>query len=345
MDRSLGVAVVGAGYWGPNLIRNFAASRRWDLRWVVDQDMQRAESLAAGVAASDDLMDALTDDHVDAVALATPPGTHADLGLAVLEAGKHLLVEKPLAASYAAAEKLVRLADEAGLTLMCDHTYCYAPAVSRIREWISAGDLGDLLFVDSVRINLGLIQRDVDVLWDLAPHDLSVIDSILPAGMRPIAVSAVGADPIGAGQPCVGYLTLHLPGDVLAHVHVNWLSPTKVRSMIIGGSQRTVVWDDLNPAQRLLLCDRGVDVIAADDLDPATRRSARISYRSGDLIAPALPEAEPLSAVVTEFADAIGEGRPPLTDGHAGLRMLDLLEAASRSLSFHGAPVPLRGTP
>jgi predicted dehydrogenase len=342
----LGVAVVGAGYWGPNLVRNFQSADSFRLLALCDLDVARARRVLGGystVAATADYERILADDAVHAVAIATPAATHRDLALAALKAGKHVLIEKPLAASYADGLALVEEAERRSLTLMCDHTYCYTPAVTKIRELISSGDLGELHFVDSVRINLGLVQPDVDVLWDLAPHDLSILDSILPAGMEPLAVAAQGADPIGAGRACIAYLTLRLTGGAIAHVHVNWLSPTKVRSTMIGGSKRTLIWDDLNPAQRIAVFDRGVDVTAADQVHADTRRDMLVSYRSGDVIAPALVEREALGAVVGEFAAAIRSGRPALTDGRAGLRVLDILEAASRSLAFHGAVVGLRG--
>jgi predicted dehydrogenase len=259
-----------------------------------------------------------------------------------LEAGRHVLVEKPLAASYVEAEALVRLAEASGLVLMCDHTYCYTPAVMKIREIVQSGMLGDLQFYDSVRINLGLVQRDVDVLWDLAPHDLSILDHVLPEGVRPTAVAAQGADPIGAGRACIAYLTVQLSSGAIAHSHVNWLSPTKVRTTIIGGSKRTLVWDDLNPAQRISIFDRGVDMASPEEIDTDERRAAAVSYRTGDMVAPALPEGEALLGVIGEFASAIREGRPARTDGRSGLRVLDVLEAASASLEYRGAVVPLR---
>ena len=187
----------------------------------------------------------------------------------------------------------------------------------RIGELIADGVLGEILYVDSVRINLGLVQPDVDVFWDLAPHDLSILDYVLPGGLRPDAVAAHGADPLGTGKACVGYLTMPLPGGAIAHVHVNWLSPTKIRQMVIGGSQRTLVWDDLNPQQRLSIYDRGVD-FAADHLAESQRAAAAISYRLGDMHAPSLPEREALASVATEFAAAIHEQRPPRTDGELG---------------------------
>ena len=337
--------MVGAGYWGPNLVRNALQSPDTRLIAVCDVDIARANRLAesfSGVQATQELRDLLEDPEVEAIAVATPAATHLEVAMAAIEAGKQVLIEKPLASSYAEGRALVNAADERGVVLMCDHTYCYTPAVRRIRELVHSGVLGELHFVDSVRINLGLVQRDIDVLWDLAPHDLSILDFILPAGCTPLAVAAHGADPIGAGQACVAYLTLQLPGGSIAHVHVNWLSPIKVRTTTIGGSNRTLVWDDLNPSQRVSVYDRGVDLADPAELDADDRRQAMVSYRSGDMVAPALPEKEALQGVMSEFAECIRTGRASLTDGRSGLRVLDILEAASRSLAFHGSVVPLR---
>ncbi|WP_213456058.1 Gfo/Idh/MocA family protein [Rhizomonospora bruguierae] len=343
-EEPIGVAVVGAGYWGPNLVRNFQGSPSFRLHWLCDLDRSQAERVLGGystVAVTDDLAEVLADPRVGAVAVATPAGTHLDVAAAALRAGKHVLVEKPLAATYADGRELAGEADARGLTLMCDHTYCYTPAVLRIRELVRGGDLGEVQFLDSVRINLGLVQRDIDVMWDLAPHDLSILDFVLPDGVRPVAVAAHGADAIGAGRSCVAYLTLRLSNGGLAHIHVNWLSPVKVRTTIIGGSKRTLVWDDLNPAQRLSVFDRGVDVAAPEELGADERQQMLISYRSGDMVAPALPEREALRTMVEEFATAIRSGRPALTDGRSGLRVLAVLEAASRSLAEGGVMIEL----
>lgn len=337
--------MIGAGYWGPNLVRNFSNSPRFRLRWVSDLDEARARAAVGPysvVQTTSSLADVLDDPDVVAVAVATPASTHLAIASAALEAGKHVLIEKPIAATYREAERLVELAASRDRVLMCDHTYCYTPAVRKIRELVRAGELGDIQYVDSVRINLGLVQPDVDVLWDLAPHDLSILDVILPEGCTPQAVAAHGADPIGAGRTCIAYLTLQLSGGAIAHAHVNWLSPTKIRTTIIGGSKRTLVWDDLRPSERIQIYDRGVDLSDPGTVAGEERREALISYRAGDMVAPALRESEALAGVVTEFADAICEGRAPLTDGRAGLRVLDVLEAASRSLEYKGAVVPLR---
>jgi predicted dehydrogenase len=223
---------------------------------------------------------------------------------------------------------------------MLDHTYCYTAAVQHLRELVRGGGIGTVQYLDSVRINLGLVQPDVDVLWDLAPHDLSIFLAILPDDVTPLAVAAHGSDPIGCGRACVAHLTLQLSNDAMAHVHVNWLSPTKIRTMVIGGSARTVVWDDLHPAQRLSIYDRGVDTNGSESSDEKRARTM-VSYRTGQMVAPALKEKEALRSVMTEFAASIKENRAPLTDGRSGLRVLAILEAASASLAQGGAFMPV----
>ena len=232
MTEKLNVAVVGAGYWGPNLARNFRTSADWELAGIVDLDSDRAEKVAGRVGGGriwQDVDEVFSDDAIDAVAIATPAHTHHPLALAAFAAGKHVLVEKPLATSRELGAEMVAAARERDLVLMADHTYCYTPAVLKIQELVSEGYLGDILFVDSVRINLGLIQPDVDVFWDLAPHDLSILDFVLPDGLDAETVSAHGADPLDTGKACVGYLSLPLGNGAIAHAHVNWLSPTKIR--------------------------------------------------------------------------------------------------------------------
>jgi predicted dehydrogenase len=340
----IGLAVVGAGYWGPNLVRTALATPELELRWLCDLNVARAEQVLGArsvVRATSSVEEVLTDPDVAAVAIATPAATHFDLARAALEAGKHVMVEKPLTPTVAEGRKLVDVADRGGLVLMCDHTYCYTPAVQRIRNLIRAGEIGTVQFIDSVRINLGLVQPDVDVLWDLAPHDLSILNFVLPEDVTPIAVAAHSADPIGAGRACLAYLSVWLSNGALAHVHVNWLSPTKVRTAVFGGSRRTIVWDDLNPVARVMVHDRGVDLTGADSLGPDERRQALISYRLGDMHAPALPEREALRGVMSEFAAAIIEGRQPLTSGRFGTQVLALLEAATRSAASDGVRVAL----
>jgi predicted dehydrogenase len=343
----LSVAVVGAGYWGPNLARNFRASPDWDLAAICDLDVGRARRVANSVGdvhVTPSLNDVLTDPSIDAIAVATPARTHHPIVLAALDAGKHVIVEKPLADERRRGLEMVTRARANGLVLMTDHTFCYTPAVLKIRELIAQDFLGDILFVDSVRINLGLIQPDVDVFWDLAPHDLSIMDFVLPGGLDGDRVAAHGADPLHTGKSCIGYLTMPLSGGAIAHIHVNWLSPTKIRQMVIGGTKRTLVWDDLNPQQRVSVYDRGVDLSQVSKETTTNARDANISYRLGDTWAPALPEREALAGVASEFAAAIRERRDARTSGAAGLRVLSVLEGATASLASGGAPVDIDTT-
>lgn len=340
--EDLGVAVVGVGYWGPNLIRNFLASPDAWLLSVCDLDLDRARQVIgrhASIGVTADLDEVLADERIEAIAIATPVGTHHRIAMAAMAAGKHVLIEKPLASTAAEARELVAMAERSGVTLMCDHTFCYTSAVGRIREELHSGGLGTIQYIDSVRINLGLVQPDADVFWDLLPHDISILDHVIPGGFRPTAVSAIGSDPIGAGHASLGYVTMTMPDGAVAHVHLSWLSPVKIRSFVIGGSERHLVWNDTNPAQRISLYERGIDVAALKG--PDARRERMVQYRIGDMLAPALSESEALQGVVREFAAAIREQRAPLTDGHAGVRVLDILEAAHRSLAADGALVPV----
>lgn len=341
MADELGVAVIGSGRWGSNLIRNLIHADGWDLRWVCDLDQEiarRALGKRSAVAVTSSVEEVLGDPDVDAVVVATPAETHSRLSEQALRANRHVLVEKPLACSVTEGEAVVALARERGLILMCDHTYCYTSAVRRIRSLLRTGVIGEVQYIDSVRINLGVVQRDVDVFWDLASHDLSILDFILPDETFPTAVAAHGADPIGAGRACIGYVILPLVGGGIAHAHVNWLSPTKIRQTIIGGSDGMIVWDDLNPSERLRVYDKSVSLTSAIAANPS---EALISYRLGDIVAPALSEKEALRRVVEELHAAIIERRAPLTDGEAGVRLLALLEATATSLASGGELVPL----
>jgi predicted dehydrogenase len=347
-DRTgpVGMAVIGAGYWGPNIVRNALACRDTELKWVCDRDVARARRVVGDqtpIRVTPELDEVLADDSVEAVAIATPPATHAELALACIEAGRHLLVEKPLADSYDAGLRMVRAAEEHDVVLHCDHTFCYTPAVQKIRDLVAAGELGTPLYYDSVRVNLGLVQQEVDVFWDLAPHDVSILDFILGSGRELLTVTAEGADPLGLGHACVGYLTIRFDDGLLAHCHLNWLSPTKIRTTIVGGSERMVVWNDLLPAQRVSVFESGVDLAEAD-LSLGEQRRRKVSYRIGSMVAPALQEREALLGVLEDWAGAIRTGRAPMTDGHAGLRVLGVLEAAQASLAGGCAPVPLRPT-
>jgi predicted dehydrogenase len=332
------VAVIGYGYWGPNLVRNFAETPGCEVAGICDLDpdrlalaRRRYPSLRT-CATCDDL---LADPAVDAVAVATSVSSHFGLAMAALRAGKHVLVEKPVAATSQEAEQLVEEADRQGRVLMVDHTFVYCGAVRKIRELIDAGEIGDLYYYDSVRVNLGLFQRDVGVLWDLAVHDLAVIDYLLPG--TPRTVAAVGIGHVPDAQENIAYLTLLYEPALIAHVHVNWLAPVKIRQTLIGGSRKMIVYDDLEPSEKIKVYDCGVTV----DRDPEEAYNTRIGYRMGDMWAPQLDRTEPLSREVREFIRCIEEDDRPVADGRAGLRILRILEAAAQSMGQQGKPVAL----
>ena len=282
---------------------------------------------------STDYQKLLDDPNLDAIAVVTPVATHFQIARAALVAGKHLLVEKPLTATAAEAEELNDLAARNQRTLMVDHTFVYTGAVRKMKEIVASGALGDLLYFDSVRINLGLFQKDINVLWDLAPHDLSIMDYLIDR--QPDGLSAIGSCHIEPGIENIAYLMLHFPGDFIAHFHFNWLAPVKIRRTMIAGSSKMILYDDIEPTEKVRIYDKGVTTnrVGADrEADYQTL----VSYRTGDVWAPKLDSTEALRHVVTEFLDSIRKRRPPLTDGQAGLRVVRLLEAAQQSIKAGG---------
>ena len=333
------VAVIGLGYWGPNLVRNFSTVAGSDLRVCCDRDAARAEAIARAypsLAVVHRAEEVFADPEVDCVAIATPVNTHFPLAKAALEAGKSVLVEKPLTASVAQAEELVDLARSKGLVLMVDHVFLYTAAVRKIKEIVDSGELGELLFLDSVRINLGLFQHDVNVVWDLAPHDLSVADYVV--GRLPKSISAFGAVHLGNDLEDVAYLNLDFGGGLIASFHVNWLSPVKIRYTMFGGRQRSLVYNDLDPVEKIKVYDSGVSV-REDDLEG--RRGLLIDYRSGDVWSPHVAQTEALRTLASHFLECVQTGARPLTDGEAGLRIVRILDAAQRSIKAQGGRITL----
>jgi predicted dehydrogenase len=332
------VGVIGYGYWGPNLARNLADTDGVEVMAIADGRPERRAAAARrhpGTALVGDAADLLARDDLDAVAIATPLHTHFALASAAIERGRHVLVEKPLAASARDAESLGELAEKRGVRLMVDHTFVYTGAVRAIRGLVDSGQLGDLLYLDSVRVNLGLFQQDSNVIWDLATHDLSIMDYLVDA--RPVAVSADGTALAGFDRENVAYVTVHFDSGFLAHFHVNWLAPLKIRQMLLGGRQRMLVYDDTDPSEKVRVYDKGVDFDADFRVDDdQTRRQILVSYRTGDMHAPKLDRREALALVAQEFADAIAGRRAPLTDAAAGVRVVRLLEAADQSLRSQG---------
>jgi predicted dehydrogenase len=337
------IGVVGCGYWGPNLIRNFAENERAQLRWICDTDEKRLGAIgrrypAARTAA--DYAQLLADPELSAVVVATPVATHYAFARAALEAGKHVLIEKPFTTNSREARELVALAERRGLTLMVDHTFVYTGAVRRIKEIVESGELGELLYFDSVRINLGLFQRDINVVWDLAPHDLSIMDYLVARDA--VALTATGSSHIEAGIENIAYVMLRFKDSFIAHFHFNWLSPVKIRRTLIAGSRKMIVYDDIEPTEKVRVYDKGVTTNRIEsDSDKEAAYQTLVSYRTGDVWVPKLDSTEALTHVAAEFLDAIAERRAPLTDGAAGLRVVRLLEAAQESINQGGKLIEL----
>ncbi len=338
----LRVAVVGTGYWGPNLIRNFVESPGSSVHTVCDLSETRLAGIGRRyptIRLSTDYDDVLADPAVDAVIIATPVATHYELARRALEAGKHVWVEKPLSLNHADAMRLTELAARRHLVLMVDHTFVYTSAVRAMRARIESGELGSLLYYDSVRVNLGLYQHDTNVIWDLAIHDVGILDYLVP--FRPIAVSATGACQIGSGShtESMAYLTLHFAEHFIAHFHVNWLAPVKLRLTTLCGANRMIVYDDTVADEKVRIYDRGV-VVSDDDAD---RTRLQVDYRTGDMHAPRLDSTEALQVAARHFADCVERGVAPLTDGEAGSRAVAVLAAADESLKAGGRPCKVSG--
>jgi predicted dehydrogenase len=333
------VGVIGYGYWGPNLVRNFMAASGSAVARVCDLREERLAPLQkvyAGIKTCSNPIDMINDPQIDAVVIATPVSSHFDLALAALKAGKHVLVEKPLAANSDHARQLITEAAARKLVLLVDHTFVYTDAVRKIRELISLGQLGDIYYYDAVRVNLGLFQHDVNVIWDLAIHDLSIIDYVLPA--KPVAISTTGISHIPGQPENVAYITLFFAGAQIAHVHVNWLTPVKVRHTLIGGSEKMILYDDLEPSEKLKVYDKGINVTPRQE----DVYKMLVSYRSGDMWAPRLDNTEALQTEALHFIDCIENNRQPDTDGAAGLRMVQMIEAAEMSLRDRGRLIELQ---
>jgi predicted dehydrogenase len=343
----LNVGVVGYGYWGPNLVRNFHEVPGCTVTAVTDPRPKRLDLLRQrypAVTPYANYADLLADRRVDAVAVATPVGTHFDLAMQALRSGRHVFVEKPMTASAEEALQLIDEADRRQLTLAVDHTFVYTGAVRKIRQLVESRSLGDIYYYDSVRVNLGLFQHDVSVVWDLAVHDLSIMDYVLPT--RPCAVSATGLAHVDGEPENIAYLTLFFPDRVIAHLHVNWLAPVKVRRTLIGGSEKMVVFDDLEPSEKVKVYDKGITLNghgASDDLNGngAKRYQMLVGYRTGDMWAPQIDITEALNTELREFVTAVEQGCPATADGQAGLRVVRMLEAATQSMAARGQVVEL----
>lgn len=337
MGNTINIGVIGYGYWGPNLVRNFAEIPGAQVRTVSDFNPERllkVQERYPTIRVTTNCQDIFADPHIDAVAIATPVSTHFDLALAALQAGKHVLVEKPMTSTSEQAFRLIEEAERRHLVLMVDHTFVYTGAVRKMRELVASNQLGKLYYYDSVRVNLGLFQHDVNVIWDLAVHDLSIMDYVLQA--RPYAVSATGINHVLGKPENIAYLTLFFADNLIAHLHVNWLAPVKVRRTLIGGSQKMVVYDELEPSEKVKVYNKGITLNNSAD----RMYQMLVGYRTGDMWAPNLDMTEALRTEGLHFVQCIEGGRP-ITDGEAGLRVVRILEAATQSIKKQGQLVEL----
>jgi len=332
--------IVGYGYWGPNLTRVFSQAEHSLVIAVADQDSGnrgRVQALYPAMMVYSDARDLIADTNIDVVVVATPVSTHYELAKAALMAGKHVVVEKPLCDNAEHAAHLVDLAAKSGRQIFVDHTFIYTGALNKIHSLISSGQLGRVLYYDSTRINLGLYQHDVNVIWDLVVHDLSILQRIMPG--EPDAISAIYADPLKTGVPAIAYVTLFYPENAIAHTHASWLAPVKIRQLLLGGDKSMVVYDDLHPSEKIRIYDKGVEFATS----PEKAYAMKVEYRQGDMLAPQIESREALSVVAEHANECFMQNKPPITSGEVGLRVVRLLELADRSAMLNGEVLRVDG--
>ena len=335
----INVGVVGYGYWGPNVTRNFNETPGARVVAISDADdgsLRRAQQSYPGIRMTKDCQELVTAPDLDVIAIVTPVSSHFEIAKAALSNGKHIFIEKPFTASAAQAEQLIELAERKRLKIMVDHTFLFTGAVKKIKELIDDGVLGDLYYFDSIRVNLGLFQKDVNVVWDLAPHDLSIMDHLIDK--EPTAVMATGVAHFNNALEDVAYITVYFPGNVIAHLNVNWLSPVKIRTTLIGGQKKMLVWNDLVSDEKIRVYDKGVEGMEGNK---EHTYGLRVSYRSGDMWAPRVNQVEALKGEAAYFVDCINNDITPKNDGKAGLRVVRMLEAIIKSLKQGGTLVRL----
>jgi predicted dehydrogenase len=335
------IGIIGYGYWGPNLVRNFMESRGAEVAAVADLDRAKLETLQRrfpAVAVTTDFQHLLGDPSIDAIAVATPVSTHFQLGMAALRAGKHLWLEKPMTETSLQAQQLVDEAQRRRKVVFVDHTFIYTGAVRKMAEIIKSGDLGRIYYYDSIRVNLGLFQRDVNVISDLGVHDFSILDHLL--GEHPVAVSASGINHFPGTPENLAYISLFYDSGTIAHANVSWLAPVKIRQILVGGSKKMIRYDDLEPSEKVKVYDKGISFTD----DPEQIYQMRVGYRTGDMWAPRLDGTEALRVAGEHFVDCIEHGREPMTNGLLGHRVVELIEAATSSMRGRGETVYLRRT-
>ncbi len=332
------IGLIGYGYWGPNLARNFNSNPDLELTAICEFSPDRREAAARlypQVELSDNTDDFFNKAELDAVAIATPVSTHYDLGKKALASGRHLWLEKPMSEKVEQAEELIELAEKHRRTLIVDHTFIYTGAVQKIKELVDSGELGDLIYYDSTRVNLGLFQQDVDVIWDLAPHDISIMDFIMP--FKKLRVSATGCHFFGNGLTPKALLTIYMENNTVAHINVSWVSPVKLRQTLIGGTSKMIVYDDNEPSEKIKIYDKGVELYETKE---ALYR-LKVQYRVGDMLCPKIDNLEALSFATSHFVDCMNNGKNPMSDGRAGLEVVKILTASKKSLEGNGMPVEL----
>lgn len=333
----INIGLIGYGYWGPNMARNVQENNDLELRTICDSNtrsLERALQRYPHVRCTEHFQDILNDTSIDAVIIATPISTHFELASQALKSGKHVLVEKPMTDSVHSARELIELSEKANRILMVDHTFIYTQAVNKLKKIISSEELGVLLYYDSIRINLGLFQHDINVIWDLAPHDISIMHYLIDKS--PTTVSAQGARFLDNNLESMAYVHLTFDDGLIAHFHVNWLAPVKIRKTVIGGSKKMVVFNDVEPTEKIKIYDKGIEVTSEEGIFETL-----VQYRTGDIKIPHLENKEALSVEVEHFKDCIVNGKVPITDSHSGLEVVRVLEAAQESIKLEGLPVSL----
>jgi predicted dehydrogenase len=330
------IGVIGYGYWGPNIVRNLNSADGAEVVAVCDKNMdalKKVKKLYPNINVAEDCYDITTSTEIDAVAVVTPVSTHYEFAKKALENGKHVFVEKPFTSTRSQAEKLIELARKKNLKIMVDHTFLFTGAVRKMKDMIKDGVLGHIYYYDSTRVNLGLFQHDVNVIWDLAPHDFSIMDYLIDE--IPIAVSACGTSHVN-GLEDIAYVTVHFSHNMLAHFNVNWLSPVKVRTTLIGGEKKMLVWNDVNADEKIKVYDKGIEVKNREGI-----YDLLVSYRSGDMLAPKVDQLEALALEADHFVHCISIDEEPINNGEAGLRVVKMLEACDRSLANNGEQVAI----
>ncbi len=332
------IGLIGYGYWGPNLARNFNTNPDLELSAICDfapDRLQTAATLYPQIKLLTKAEDLFKDTDLDAIAIATPVSTHFDLAKKALLSDKHVWLEKPMTEKVEQGEELIDLAQKKNKVLLVDHTFVYTGAVRKMKEIIERGELGDLIYYDSTRVNLGLFQQDIDVIWDLAPHDISIMDNLMP--FRKLSVSATGSHYYGNGVTPKALLTIFMENNALAHINVSWVSPVKIRQTLIGGTSKMILYDDNQPSEKIKVYDKGVELYETKE----KLYHLKVQYRVGDMYAPKLDDHEALTFETKHFADCLSNGEKPLTDGKAGLEVVKVLVASRESLEKNGTPVDI----